>query len=112
MKRAEKLVNLTPHEINVVIPLGDDIAIPPSGVVARVAVVATMVDNFCGVPIYGNSTGEVIGLPDPREGTCFIVSKMVVDADTGRADLLSPGKLIRDEKGRVIGCEGLCFSKQ
>ena len=108
MKRAEKLVNLTPHEINVVIPLGDDIAIPPSGVVARVAVVATLVDSFGGVPIYGNSTGEVTGLPEPREGTRFIVSKMVADAAM-RADLLSPGKLIRDEKGRVIGCECLCF---
>tara|TARA_Y100000593_G_C4311522_1_gene338613 strand:+ start:127 stop:504 length:378 start_codon:yes stop_codon:yes gene_type:complete len=41
-----------------------------------------------------------------RSGGVAIVSAMVAQA-TKRLDVVSPGQLIRDDKGRPIGCEGL-----
>lgn len=50
---------------------------------------------------------EIIGLPEPEEGVVLIVAKAVSDAVPNRGDLMSPGRLIRDEDGTVIGCDGL-----
>lgn len=51
---------------------------------------------------------EITGLPEPEEDVVLIVAKAVADAAPAhRGDLMSPGKLIRDEDGTVIGCDGL-----
>jgi hypothetical protein len=51
---------------------------------------------------------EIVGLPEPEEDVILIVAKAVSDAaPAGRGDLMSPGRLLRDEDGTVIGCDGL-----
>lgn len=51
---------------------------------------------------------EIVGLPDPQPDIVFIVAKAVADAAPAhRGDLMSPGSLIRDAEGKVIGCDGL-----
>jgi hypothetical protein len=48
----------------------------------------------------------VVGLPEPSPDTLLIVSGMVKSAATGRTDLVSPGDLVRDAAGVVLGCKG------
>jgi len=110
-----KLVNLTPHTINVIsFTSGTSVALPPTGTVARcatksrtvgtVAVVGTAKEN---IALFRVEYGEVVDLPAPEEGTLFVVSALVRSAVPARDDVASPGDLVRDEKGQPIGCRGL-----
>lgn len=103
------LVNLTPHPIDILDgSSGEPItSIPQSGSVARVGTERAIIGEVEGIDIYKTTFGEVQDLPEPIEGTYYIVSALVMSALPDRADLLSPGELVRDEDGRVIGCRGL-----
>lgn len=98
-------VNLTPHALNVHTGKGV-VIIDPSGEVARVATFSTAAPFIGDVPTCRTVTGEVTGLPEPIEGTIFIVSGMVAK-EAPRPDVMSPGDLVRNESGRPIGCQGL-----
>lgn len=101
-----KLINLTPHEINIIIE-GKNIAFPPSGNVARLTESEPETVD-CEYPcIKPHSYGSIVG-SDLREN--IIVSgfvgeqcaklgnyKNVFSPDTG------PGGVIRDENGRITG---------
>jgi hypothetical protein len=97
-----KIVNLTPHTVKLVGVL----EIFSTGV-ARVSSTQEEVGRIDGVPLVRATFGEVTGLPAPEEGTLLIVSAMVRAALPGRTDLASPGDLVRDEAGQVIGCKSL-----
>lgn len=99
------IVNLTPHDINIVAPTGN-VTIARSGIVARVAAVSNQMDTINNIPIYAVRYGNVENLPAPQENTIYIVSALVKQASS-RTDLFSPGELVRDDKGIVIGCKGL-----
>lgn len=101
-----KFINLTPHEIKIVTN-AQIISLPPSGTEARIKSVVTLTENIDGIPIYTTKYSDPIGLPLQSEGTCLIVSSMVKDKCPYRHDLFSPSSLIRDEKGVMIGCQGL-----
>lgn len=112
------LVNLTPHAITV---QGDGtLILPPSGKIARLAVaraarpaVVVSPGEYPGLsspvtlPVVRPTLGEIADLPAPTEGVLFIVSALVAEA-AKRADVLSPGELIRDDKGVIVACRGLC----
>lgn len=112
------LVNLTPHTITVIGSGETDMVIAASGQVARVSSTDEIVDYLSydfetpsGIdgnefPIYVTRLGEVVGLPDPEEGTVYLVSGMVRSAVHERQDVWSPGPLVRDDKGQPIGCKG------
>ena len=104
------IVNLTPHELRLTDEHGHLVAtVPPSGTVARVRTSAVRVGEFEGVPLFRTEYGAVEGLPEPVPGTIYVVSAMVRSHPqvSGRGDVFSPGKLLRDEQGRVIGAIGL-----
>lgn len=96
------IVNLTPHPVNIV----NGPTFPPSGEVARVSSTTEKVGEIAGVSLFRTRFGAVEGLPPPSNGDYFIVSRMVASAAREREDLLVPSGLVRDEEGRVIGCEG------
>lgn len=100
----QSIVNLTPHAITILSPNGDRI-FPPDGTVARVSQTTKLESFIDGIEIHAPRFGDVVGLPRPVEGVHFIVSAMVKAACPGRKDLLSPGELVRDVKGNVIGCK-------
>jgi len=100
-----KLVNLTPHTLNIHTP-DKVVNLPPSGAVARVATVSVPAAPMGGIPTVTTSFGEVTGLPEPQHGVTLVVSGMVASA-APRDDVLSPGDLVRDENGRPVGCRGL-----
>ena len=98
--------NLTPHDVRIVKEHGDQVY-PPHGQIARVEVSAERIGTKDGIPIFRTIYGDVTGLPAPEAGTEYIVSQVVANACPERTDLLYPYGLIRDEQGRVVGCEGL-----
>lgn len=98
------LVNLCPHPINVRLPSGETIEIPPSGIVARVASRPGAEDGDAdGVPCFGVvSFGEVENLPEPQDGVTFIVSGLVAGR-VSRRDVVSPGTGPNDKAIRKDG---------
>ena len=107
-----KIINLTPHAINVV-DENDSVVvtIEASGNVARCSQTINIIDNITlnnvSVPISASCYGEVVDLPAPQDGVHYIVSRLVMSACPNRQDLLVPNDLVRDEAGRVIGCRSL-----
>lgn len=99
-----EVINLTPHSINLV----GGPEFEPSGQVARISSTnesaGELLINGELVPLITEEFGEVIGLPEEKEGTMFIVSGLVF-SHSKRRDLLVPGEQVRDEQGRVIGCK-------
>jgi hypothetical protein len=105
-----RIVNLTPHGLNVVDRNGNIVVIPPSGAVARVAssdVPAWRIDDTFDV--VKTSFGDVDGLPDRTHDTVFVVSRIVKSAVTDRDDVVCPGPLLRDADGNVVGCKGFSY---
>lgn len=105
-----EILNLTPHPLTLV---GEDgtLTVPASGQVARLAVTRTACApvTFDGVtlPVSRPTMGDIVGLPAPAPGVILVVSALVAEA-AGRADVMSPGELLRDTTGAVIGARGLC----
>jgi len=98
--------NLTPHDVVVVGESGNIIKVfPKSETLARCSVSRRVVGGVDGYPLYKNTFGAVENLPAPKEGTFFVVSRLVAEA-TKRGDLLIPDDTVRDEAGRIIGCRG------
>ena len=101
-----QFINLTTHDLTIVLENGDDLVLPASGEVARVTFSTQQVDEVDGIPIYKTIyEPEVIGLPEPQDGTIFIVSSLAAQT-AKRHDVLAPTKLIRDNDGQVIAAGG------
>ena len=101
--------NLTPHQVAVVDADGTEIAVyPPSGLVARAAQTDQLVGAVEGIEVVRTTFGAPTDLPEPEEGTWFIVSLATANAAkaTGRItnDLLLTSGPVRDDSGRIIGC--------
>ncbi|MBT9260183.1 MAG: hypothetical protein KM310_10615 [Clostridiales bacterium] len=105
-----KIVNLTPHALNLITD-ARSVTIPPSGTVARVSVTRETVGaiEVDGVSIPVNHTvyGAVEGLPTPAPDTVYVVSALVAQAVPGRDDVLIVDDLVRDDQGRVVGARAL-----
>lgn len=101
------LVNMTPHNLDIIQVDGNTLTVAPSGIVPRCSS-REEIDGTIGdlIQITRQTLGEVEGLPDPVPGAFYIVSRLVASA-ANRPDLLVPGPLVRDDQGRVIGCKGL-----
>lgn len=99
------IINLTPHVVNVVKVDGTTQTFKPDGTVARIFVFQEDVDTVDGMLFTRPKFGQPAGVPAPVEGTIFIVSAMIREALKHRVDLVSPGELVRDDKGNVIGCK-------
>ena len=101
-KKMTSIVNLTPHDINVV--LGNEtITFAASGNVARVNMVAVDQRMIDGIPVVFNEPGEVQGLPPAKNNTIYLVSAVVLGA-TKRRDLFAPDTgptAIRNDKGQI-----------
>jgi len=100
-----RLVNLTPHPVRVLKENGELVMeLPPEGIVPRCAEEVEPYTEVNGIPVVRKRLGAVEGLPAPEDSVYYVVSRAVAEAARGRDDLLIPDDLVRDEKGRVIGC--------
>lgn len=125
-----KLVNLTPHEITIYttssvevvdikgykalnVKAGEKPALilPPSGVIARASEVVERLPQIeiegLEIPLIHKTMGDPVNLPEPVEGTMYIVSLATAKAATGRDDLLVVGESCRDSEGHIRGCVSL-----
>ena len=101
------IINLTPHDIVIVGENSTSFCIPKSGTVARVESKSRSCGFFDGIPLSSVKFGAVTELPEYQPDTLLIVSAMVRAAASDRPDLASPGELVRDAGGNVVGCRGL-----
>jgi len=101
-------VNLTPHTLNIIEEDGSVYTLPASGQVARVEVERTVDFVMDGIEVFSTVYGQVTGLPERQRDTAYIVSALVAQA-AKRSDVYSPGELVRNEAGQVIGCRGLTY---
>lgn len=97
------IINLTPHAITETMT---NTTFAPSGTVARVSSESICAGNINNIPVFITKFGDVQDLPAPQEGTIYIVSLLVKQASPDRRDLVSPGTLVRDDKGNPVGCKG------
>lgn len=101
-----KFINLTQHDLTIVLENGDDLVLPASGKVARVTFSTQQVDELDGIPIFKTVyEPEVTGLPEPQDGVIYIASSMAAQT-AKRDDVLAPTKLIRGNDGQVIAAGG------
>lgn len=97
-----KIINLTPHDI-MYSNRGKFQVIKTSGE-ARCLLESRMIGSIGEIPVYQNTYGQVVGLPDEEEGTYYVVSRIVAEAMKGkRNDLFIVDKTIRDDKGFIVG---------
>ena len=98
------IINCTPYPINVEIN-GNIETFQPSGIIPRVS--SNQIPADFPYPAVKEEIGEVTGLPEQKNNTFLIVSKMVFDA-SDRQDLIAPNtaKANRNEKGHIVSVPG------
>jgi len=101
------IVNLTPHPVSVRRADGTFLSLPKCNNPARCVAVFQDVATVDGIAVKRQMFGAVQDLPDPQDGTLYLVSLVVAQASKHRSDLVSPGAAIRDANGVQIGCDGL-----
>ena len=103
-----QIVNLTPHSITFVDDAGNTVlTVEPSGQVARCSVTREKIGEINGIPVNKSRFGKVENLPEPAEGTIYIVSALTAQAVPEREDVFIVDDAVRDEQGRIIGCRAL-----
>jgi hypothetical protein len=117
-----RIINLTPHELNVYdsegkvilsIPPPKDVPIPR--VQVRSEIVGEVEVDGVKIPVRRVVYGDVENLPPPEEGTIYVVSTFVTlalrEKGVERRDLLSPDtnvdSAVRDSSGKVLGVKYL-----
>jgi hypothetical protein len=110
---ATELVNLTPHQIDIMTPAGR-IAIAPSAQPARLVSEFTnpIEIDIDGVRIafFRELPLPTVGLPDADayRRCLYIVSRAVAERYPERTDLVFPSRFVADpDTGRVLGCSSL-----
>lgn len=106
-----KIINLTPHAVNIVDVDGKEIAkFAPIFPSARCTQTNTVVSMLGEIPITETTFGEIYDLPEEDGETMYIVSRIVLSAAKGRKDLLTPNQVVRDGDGNIVGCQSLAKS--
>lgn len=102
------IINLTPHAITFMDGNNSVIAtVEPSGTIARASQTRETVGNINGIAVNQCSYGEVTGLPDPQDGTIYLVSALTAQACRDRNDVFITDDAVRDDAGRIIGCRAI-----
>lgn len=105
----EKIINKTPHSVNIVDQNGQIIRTYEKGDSLIRLTVKTVQDVPLadGTPTSRTKFGKAEGLPNFKKDTFFIVSQLVKNALPNRTDLLVPAEVVRDENGHIVGCKSL-----
>lgn len=103
-----RFLNLCPHGVGYEDPNGQTVIYRKIGVVARSN---STISNAGSVKVDGIEVvlnkinqGDTESLPAPRDGTMYIVSRIIRENNPNRKDLVSPSLKDRvyDEKGDVL----------
>ncbi len=102
-----KIINLTPHPVELLEETVDETRVIrtfPSEGFARCKQIIEESDPIDSIPIQKVRYGSIENLPAPKDSVFYIVSHLVRVARPQRLDLLSPGEVIRDGDGVILGC--------
>ena len=103
-----KILNLTPHPINIIGKNREEIVtIEPSGAPIRLKTNTIPAGNHAGINLTKTVFGEPEGLPEQKDDKLIIVSQLIKSALPARTDLVVPAEVVRDKKGRILGCKSL-----
>lgn len=114
-----ELINLTPHNVNFMDEDGNILkTIKPAAEAPRLKTfkgTSSQIDvDGISIPLSGGFKflDELVdgqALPPKKDATLYIVSKALADyaITVGRDDFVSPDRVVRDDKGAIIGCRGL-----
>jgi len=106
-----KIINMTPHTLNVRQADGSFRNVAPSGDIARCAVTRTVTEVRDGIEMFVSVFGAPSPLPDSQKDTVFVVSSLYLSGlrahGQDRPDVYVPGEAVRDGAGQVVGCHGL-----
>ena len=104
------LVNTTPHAINVMLQ-GEILEIPAAKQPFRIREEVEFVGIAGNIPLFRKRFILENDLPPEDESgeVLFIVPALMAQLFRKRRDLVVPHDFIRDEKGSIIGCQGLAF---
>lgn len=107
----KKIVNCTPHAVTLMLKDGSQVVIPASNNLARCESRRATVYSFDnGVEVHRTEMGDVYGLPEPVDGTYYLVSLLVANKLKGeRDDLLVTDEAVRGEDGKIIGCKAFAI---
>lgn len=102
-------INLTPHAVTICSTNGTILRTIPGPVdknsIPRISEEVSVVGLHDDIALMTKRYGETVNLPDAQPGVYLIVSGMVRTALPHRYDLVSPGKIVRDAEGKIVGCE-------
>ena len=105
-----KLENYTPHKMTVMDRNNQGLFALPSLGNARCRqnfeVMERLTYDSHEVTIQQGEFGATSGLPEPKENTRYVVSRIVAEANEDRTDLLMVFGTVRDDQNRIIGCRG------
>lgn len=107
------IFNLTPHSLSIIGLDGEVRSFPKPDagtVLPRVAQDTILQGEIEGIADFQSVFGEPDHVPNP-DGNIYVVSRLVISACEQHGipcdHLRSPGRLVRDEEGKVVGAEGL-----
>lgn len=112
---AVEAVNMTPHALSIYDAGKENViaTIPSSGIVRVAETVRVLSDGDGEVPLIKvvRDTSQFEGLPEEVPGRIVIVSDIAYQAakPLGRRDMVKVGPAVRDDSGRIIGCQGLAI---
>jgi len=106
-----KLINLTPHPLMIYGDSGTVVTVPPEPQPARCTTsfeeIGPAFDiEGIAVPQVRVTYGTLENLPEPREGTIYVVSSIAAMAVPERHDVFIPTQMVYEE-GRIVGCRAL-----
>lgn len=101
--------NCTPHALTVHLANGEIRNFSKCKKPLRVSSKSHQVGELEGIPLFEIEMGAPENIPPVEEGVFWVVSAVAASHENlkHRQDLLCAGDLIRNEEGRVIGCQGL-----
>lgn len=113
-----KIINLTPHALDILMSDGTVVKVQPSGL-PPVRLKETTEERGAvvlaegTVNIVAKKFGAVENLPEAQDGAIFVVSGIAGTAiwdllPERRSDVFIPGAAVRDPDGKIVGCQGLC----
>lgn len=112
---AVEAVNMTPHALSIYDVNKENViaVIPSSGMVRVAETVRVLSDDEGEVPLIEvvRDPYQLDGLPEEVPDRVVIVSDIAYQAakPLGRKDLAKVGPAVRDDSGRIIGCQGLAI---
>ena len=103
-----RIINLTPHTVNIVDADGKELRSFVSEGIARAAQTSVVVGELDGIKLVKTTFVAPVDLPEASDGVYYIVSLATATAASshGRTtnDLLLTADRVRDAEGRIVGC--------